>query len=421
MCNAFYYERGGCETYAFALSRELAEHGHEIVPFSMSHQRNFHSEYEDYFVGNVEFSELSRGFDPTRRLRAAARVLYSNEAKKKVKRLIEDTKPDLAHVHNIAHHLSPSILAGIKQYGLPIVQTLHDYKLVCPSTLLYSGGRVCERCRNNRYYYAILRRCKRDSLAASALAALELYLHRAMRIYDDNVDVFIAPSRFLREKMMEFNMDGRKIVHIPQLIDAQAYAPRYEPGDYFIYFGRLSVEKGVYTLIEAMRRFGSGKLYIAGEGPQRAELERQAAGAGDITFLGYVPRDKLMELVRGAMFAVIPSECYDNAPMSVYEAFALGKPVVGSRIGGIPELIGHGENGLLFEPGDAGDLAEKIAHMHTHSAVIAGMGKNARERLEREHSRARHYRAIMGVYERLMKARSSSPPREDGRVGSSTR
>jgi glycosyltransferase involved in cell wall biosynthesis len=369
----------------------------------MSHERNIHSEYEDYFVGNVEFSEVSRAFDLPRSLKAAIRVLYSNEAKKKVKRLIADTRPDLAHVHNIAHHLSPSILVGIKQYGLPVVQTLHDYKLICPSTLLFSGGRVCERCRRNRYYNAILRRCKRDSLAASALATLELYVHRAMRIYEKNVDVFIAPSRFLRDKMIEFKMDGRKIVHIPQLIDAGAYAPSYEHRDYFIYFGRLSVEKGVYTLIEAVRKLGSAKLYIAGEGPLRAELERRATGARDITFLGYVPRDKLMGLVRDAMFAVIPSECYDNAPMSVYESFALGKPVVGSRIGGIPELIEHGENGLLFEPGDADDLAEKIDYMRAHPSRIPEMGKSARDRLEREHGRVRHYEAVMDVYSGLLK------------------
>jgi glycosyltransferase involved in cell wall biosynthesis len=403
MCNAFYYERGGCETYAFALSRELIRHGHEIVPFSMSHPRNFHSEYEDYFVENVEFSEVSRGFDPARSLRAAARVLYSMEAKKKIERLIEDTGPDLAHVHNIAHHLSPSVLVGMKRHGLPVVQTLHDHKLICPSTLLFSGGQVCERCKHSRFYNAVLRRCKRDSLAASALAALELYLHRAMRIYEKNVDVFIAPSRFLRDKMIEFKMDGRKIVHIPQLIDAGAYSPSYDHGDYFIYFGRLSVEKGVYTLIEAMRRLNGAKLYVAGEGPLKAELESRAAGAGDVRFLGYVPHEKLMDLVRNAMFAVIPSECYDNAPMSVYESFALGKPVVGSRIGGIPELIEHGENGLLFEPGDADGLAERIDYLRANRSRIPEMGRSARERLEREHSGARHFEAVTGVYRELLR------------------
>jgi glycosyltransferase involved in cell wall biosynthesis len=368
----------------------------------MLDDRNLPSDYEKYFVENVDFSEVSQDVNLARRFKAATRVVYSLEAKKNVRRLIENTKPNLAHVQNIAHHLSPSILPGIKKYGLPVVQTLHDYKLICPSTLLFCGGSICERCKYRRYYNAILHRCKRDSLGASALAALELYTHRFLRIYEKNVDMFVAPSRFLRDKMIEFKMDGRKIVHIPQLIDADAYTPSYEHKDYLIYFGRLSVEKGVYTLIKAVRKLGSAKLLIAGEGPLKRDLENYAGDAGNIEFLGYVAHEKLKELVRDAMFTVIPSECYDNAPMSVYESFAMGKPVVGSKIGGIPELIEHRVNGLLFEPGNAEDLAENIDYLLKQKSLIPQMGKSGRERLEREHSRARHYEAIMDVYSKLL-------------------
>jgi glycosyltransferase involved in cell wall biosynthesis len=402
MPNAFYYERGGCEVYTFALSKELAEHGHEVVPFSMSDERNFPSEYEEYFVDNIDFSEVSADLNFSRRIKAAIRVLYSNEAKRKIRRLIERTDPDLAHVHNIAHHLSPSILVGIKQFGLPIVQTLHDYKLICPSTLLFCGGRVCERCKYKKYYNAVIHRCKRGSIGASALAALELYVHRVMRIYEDNVDVFIAPSRFLRDKMIEFRMDGRKIVHIPQLIDTAAYAPQYEGRDYLVYYGRLSGEKGLHTLVDALRLLRNAKLYIAGEGPLKSDLESRAADVKGIRFLGYVEHEKLKELVRNAMFVVVPSECYENAPMSVYEASALGKPVVGSRIGGIPELIEDGVTGLLFEPGNAEDLAGKIEHLLGNRSLIPQMGESARDRLERRHGKGRHYEAITNVYESLL-------------------
>lgn len=402
MCNAFHYNRGGSETYTFALSRELAEHGHEVIPFSMSHERNVPSEYEEYFVSNVDFSEVSGGPSLTRSLKAAMRVLYSREAKTKIRRLIEKTRPDLAHIQNIAHHLSPSILSGIKQYDLPIVQTLHDYKLICPSTLLFSGGQVCERCKDGKYYNAVIHRCKRDSLAASALAALELYVHRFMRIYENNVDVFIAPSRFLRDKMIEFGIDGRKIVHIPQLIDVGAYTPRYDHEDYLVYFGRLSGEKGGRVLIEAVKKLGSAKLYVAGEGPRKRELEDYAQDTNSITFLGYVPHEKLKELVRNAMFVVIPSEWYENGPMSLYEAFALGKPVIGSRIGGVPELIEHGANGLLFEPGNADDLREKINYLLEHKPLIPQMGRAARDKVEREYNVARHYEAMMDVYKRVL-------------------
>lgn len=405
MCNAFYYERGGCEIYTFALSRELEAHGHTVVPFSMSHERNLPSEYERYFVSNIDFSDVSQASGLSSKIRAAARVLYSSEAKSKIQSLIEKTKPDLAHLHNVAHHLSPSILPGIKRYGLPIVQTLHDYKLICPSTLLFSGGEICERCRGKRYYNAILRRCKRGSVGASVLAAIELYAHRLSRIYENNVDVFVAPSRFLRDKMMEFKMDGREIIHIPQLIDVGTYSPCYEHQDYLIYFGRLSAEKGVCTLLEAMRRLRGARLYVAGEGPLKRDLMGQVADARNIEFLGHVPHNELKGLVKNAMFAVVPSECYDNAPMSVYEAFALGKPVIGSRIGGIPELIQHGENGLLFEPGNAGDLADTIDYLAGHKSLIQHMGKNARAGLEQRHSKAKHYEAVTNVYRKLLRGK----------------
>ncbi len=407
MCNAFHYERGGSEVYTFALSRELERRGHEVIPFSMSDERNHPSAYEEFFVSNADFSELPRGLDSARNLRTAGRVLYSLEAKRKVLRLIERTSPGIAHVHNIAHHLSPSILSGIRSQGLPIVQTLHDYKLVCPNSLLFCRGRVCERCRRRRYYQAVIQRCKRDSLMASALAAIELYSHKLMGIYENNVDVFIAPSEFLRHTMIRFGIQPGKIVHIPQFIDVEAYTPRYDHEDYFLYFGRLSSEKGVRVLVNATKKLAGAKMFVAGEGPLRQQLERLAGDTDSIRFLGYVRRDGLKELVRNSMFVVVPSECYENAPMSVYEAFALGKPVIGSRIGGIPELIEPDSDGLLFEPGDADDLADKMRHLLEHKSVIRQMGKAARDKVEKKYSAVVHLEAVMNLYQGF--ARSPMP------------
>ena len=402
MCNAFYYERGGSESYTFALTAEFVKRGHEVVPFSMKHERNLPSEYEKFFVSNVDFTAFAGGFKWARKISSAGRVLYSVEARRRVASLIEATKPDIAHVHNIAHHLSPSILPVIKAHGIPIVQTLHDYKLICPNTLLFFGGHTCVRCKGGKYYRSVLSRCKKNSVLASALAALELHVHRLLRIYEKNVDVFICSSRFLRDTMIDFGIDQRKLVHIPNFVDVEAYAPAPTRQDHIVYFGRLSLEKGVDTLIDAVRELPGATLYITGEGPQRAELEALAEGADNVKFVGHVEQRVLRELVGGAMFVVIPSLCYENAPMSVYEAFALGVAVVGSRIGGIPELIKDGETGLLFHPGDSEDLRDKIQSMLADKPRAIAMGAKARQRAGNEFGAARHYDAVMRVYRGLL-------------------
>lgn len=399
--NKFYHIRGGSDRYFFELARLQEGKGHQVIPFSMHHERNRSTPYAPFFVSRIEFFEDGRALHS---LRAALRVLYSWEAGQNICRLVEATKPEIAHLHIICHQISPSILPSLKRYGLPVVQTLHEYKRICPTYSLVAHGRICERCKGHRYYQAVLQRCNRGSLAASLLNCLEMYLHKSLHIYEKNIDLFITPSDFMRRKMIEFGMAGRKIVHIPNFIQASRYQPSYRYGGYFLYVGRLIEIKGLFTLLKAMKRIRGSKLYIVGEGELRPQLERYAIRAGmeNIRFLGYRSGEELNSLIRNSMFTVLPSEWYENFPMAIMESLALGKPVIGARIGGIPELIEEGVDGLLFQPGEVEDLTVKINRLLEKKHLLAEMGKAGRDKIERKYGAEEHYRHMMELYSRVL-------------------
>lgn len=403
MVNSFHYYRGGSERCFFELSAALERLGHEVVPFSMQHPNNLPSEYDDYFLSYMDFpSKLGKGSSLKDKWQVAERVIYSREARDKIARLIELTKPDIAHVHGIAHETSPSILPAIKQAGIPVVQTLHDYKLMCPNTNFVSQGEVCERCKGHRYYNVVRRRCKRGSLAASALAAVEMTVHKTLHIYERNVDTFIAPSQFLKEKLHEYGIRNQ-VVNVPNGLDLDRFEPCYTPENYFVFFGRLVNVKGVQTLLEAMRHVPDGKLIIAGSGDLEDELKQFARvhNLHNVEFLGHV-NSGLVELIQRAAFSVVPSEWYENYSMSVIESLACGTPVVGARIGGIPEQVHDGINGLLFESGNAVELAEKINAMLADPAKTIEMGHNGRAQVEQQNSLDIYTRRTIDVYEDLL-------------------
>ncbi len=405
MCNSFYYLRGGVERCFFDLQKLLEAHGHQTIPFCMHHERNFPTPYSRYFVSSIDFpSLLEQRNGLLTRLRVAERVLYSGEARWQMERLLADVHPDIAHVQEIDHEISPSILPVLRAAGIPVVQTLHDYKQLCPNTNFVSHGQVCERCRGRRYYHAVLRRCKRGSLSASLLAGLETSFHQLLRIWDRNVDVFIVPSRFLQRKLAEHGFRGR-VVLLPHFVDLDRFQPRYEPGDYLLYFGRLVDLKGVRTLLEAMRHVRpSARLVVAGDGELEAELRATAQqhGLSNVTFAGYLATDELIPLVQRAICTVFPSECYENYPLAVVESLACGTPVIGSDIGGIPDLVEDGVSGLLFESGNARQLAERIESLLADPQRAVEMGRNGRRQVEANNDPQHHYRQLMALYQSLL-------------------
>jgi len=411
MVNSFYYMRGGGERYTFDLSALLEAHGHQVIPFSMEHAQNFPSEYDDYFVSAIDFPTEMAKRDPKSMARVMERIMYSREAKGKMERIIADTQPDLVHVNGFIHEFSTSILPPMKAAGLPVTQTLHDYKIVCPNTTFVSNDEVCERCLGHRYYNVVRHRCKRGSLAASLLAGVEMYFHEFMNTYEANVDVFQSPSEFLRRKVIEHGV-RKPVVVIPHFFDPNNFQPHYEPENYVVYVGRLVKVKGIMTLLQAMEKTPQTHLYVAGSGELEPEMRRFIADRGltNVTLLGHLKTDELQNLVQRALANVLPSEWYENYSATLRESLACGTPVIGANIGGIPEQVTDGWNGYLFEPGNADELAEKIQRLVANPALAIEMGRNGRRQVEIVNSPETHYRQVYEVYDSLLRGEPVSQP-----------
>lgn len=406
LVNKFLYRRGGSETVLFDTADILEKYSHDVVFFSMQHPQNIESSHSRYFVSHVDFAEV-RGF--LNSLRMAGRVLYSVEARRKMEHMIKKERPDIVHLHNIHHQLSPSILHTLKNYDRPVVMTLHDYKMVCPVYTMLARDGICERCRNGRFYQCLLKKCAKGSFFRSLVSTAEMYLHRQLLHTDRIVDLFISPSQFLRAKLTEMGFRG-SIRHLPNSIDVNEYSPSYSFTEQsIVYFGRLSAEKGLLTLIDAVDGLPL-TCKIIGEGPLRPTLEGQARQRGikNLLFLGHMDHDQLKRELSGAMFVVAPSEWYENNPVSIIEAFACGKPVVAAQIGGIPELVEHQKTGLLFSSGDVDGLRDGIMQLSASPDCISDYGRNARARAEKYFSRTRYAEDLLGIYrEAILKHETS--------------
>lgn len=399
LANKYFHIKGGAENSFFQTAALLREKEHEISFFSMKHPRNFSSEYDKYFISNVDYEDHSA----RNIIKASGRILYSFEAKKKISQLVEDEKPDLVHLNNIYHQISPSILHSIKKQKIPIVMSLRDYKLVCTSYSMFANDEICEECANKKYYSCFLKKCVKDSRSKSLLNAFEMYLHHKMLHIYDLVDAFISPSNFLIKKVNEMGFK-RRIEYLPNFVDLKDFTPCYEHSERSVcYVGRLSKEKGIETLMNAVKGVDI-HLKIIGDGPLMETLmnKKNTEKFHNITFLGFKSGDEIKNETRNTMAVVVPSEWYENNPRSAIEAFASGKPVIGSRIGGISELVRDNETGLTFESGDVGDLREKIQYMLDNPSEVRRMGQNARVFVEQELNTEKHYRRLMEIYNSVL-------------------
>ena len=396
LANKFFYEKGGAEKSLFETARLLQGKGHQTRFFSMHHFRNRHCADAAHFVSEVDYDDTRWSM----KLKSAARMLYSLEATRKLGGLLDEHRIDVAHLNNIYHQISPSILHTLRRRGIPTVMSLRDYKVVCGSYQMLAQGQPCEACTGGRYFQATAKRCVKDSLAASLLTSVEMVLHHRVLDLYRLVDVFIAPSAFLGRKVREMGFKGR-VVHLPNFVSGlDTVLPRFGSSQpRLVYFGRLGREKGLATLMRAVKGLPVS-LEVIGEGPLREPLQAlaQQESITNVEFAGYMSGGRLDRHVAAAMAVVVPSEWYENNPRSVIEAFALGKPVVGARIGGIPELVRHGDTGLTFAPGSVEDLRHQIEHLLTHPAEVREMGRRGRHLVETELSPERHYEGLMQVY-----------------------
>lgn len=397
--NNYYYYRGGAETVFLEQNRMLEALGWEVAPFAMHHAENLTTPWSRYFVDEIEFGGA---YSVAQKLLRAQKVIYSFEARRKLGRLIDELRPDVAHAHNIYHHISPSILGLLERRGIPTVMTLHDLKIACPAYNMLASDGVCERCKGGHLYNVVVQRCIKGSAMLSSVVLAEAVLHRLIGSYRSGVSRFVVPSQFYVSKLTQWGAPSHLFRHVPNFVDVSRYQPRFAVGDGFLYLGRLSREKGLATLIRAAAAAGC-RVSIAGTGPQLEELRALARETrANVAFLGYLTGAALHEEVRGARAVLLPSECYENAPMSVLEAYALGKPVIGARIGGIPELIREGETGLTFSSGDVASLTAALQSFMMRSRTdIEEMGRNGRRWVEAEFTADLYRDRLLDIYREL--------------------
>lgn len=397
--NNYHYRRGGSDVVYLEHAALFENIGWSNAYFSMHHPKNLASEWSQYFVEELEFGH---SYSPWQKIVMAAKSIYSFEAKDKISRLIDDFSPDIAHSHCIYHHLSPSILPVLKERGIPSVMTAHDLKIACPAYKMLNNSGICEKCKSGSVLNVVKNRCIRGSLAASAIVSVESAIQRHFEIYKNNLDTVVVPSKFFMNKFVEWGWPVDKFEYIPNYVDTDLFAPIYEPGKYFLYFGRLAPEKGIITLMKAAAQAGVS-LKIVGTGPIEHELKQlQSEINGEIEFLGYKSGIELYELIQQAKAIVLPSEWYENAPMSVLESFAMGKPVIGANIGGIPEMVLNNHTGWIFKSGDIEQLKELLANVDSLSAnSIIQVGRQAREHVATNFSRRHYVESTLSLYSRL--------------------
>lgn len=390
LANKFFHLNGGSETVFFQERDFLLGQGHDVVDFSMADERNLPSPYADFFVPNTSYNS---GGIITQKLQHAISFVHSSVAVHKIEELILREKPQIAHLHNIYHQLTPSIIPVLKNHNVKVALTLHDYKLVCPSYLALKDEAICNACAGGKFWNAFTMNCQNSHMRGLLLSA-EAMFHKWQKSYDA-VDLFLAPSRFLANLVGQ-RIPQEKIKVLRNGIDVDNYQPSYADQGYGLYFGRLSKEKGVKTLLRAHQNLKTNlPLKIVGTGPLEEELRREYP---ELDFLGYQHGQALQDLIANAAFVVVPSEWYENCSMVVLEAMAFGKPIIGSRIGGIPEQIEDGKTGLLFEMSNTAELAEKMEILAGNAELRNQMGRAARRKLEQEYSLAEHNHELLDIY-----------------------
>jgi glycosyltransferase involved in cell wall biosynthesis len=383
LAHTYYRIRGG-EDVVFESERDLLRsYGHWVVTF-IRHNESLAAR-----------SSLANTFD----------TIWSPSVYRDLLTLLRREKPDIVHFHNTFPAISPSAYYACRDAGIPVVQTLHNYRLVCPGALLVRNGLLCEDCLRKKIPWpGVLHGCWQGSALRTGAVATMLSVHRFLHTWDELVDRYIVLSNFLRQKLMSGGLPVHKFVVKPNFVFPDP-GPGEHEGGYALFAGRLSQEKGVWTLLNAWRSLPNIPLKIAGDGPLRHELEQFAKqnGLSKVSFIGKVPRQQVFELMQQAKVLVVPSEVPETFGMMVVEAFACGLPVVATPEGALSEIIREGHTGFFFRTVDANMLAGKIRWAWNHPAVLEQIGFNARDEYEQKYTAERNYQSLMTIYKSLSK------------------
>jgi glycosyltransferase involved in cell wall biosynthesis len=397
--NKYNFPFSGTETYLFELMQMLQSAGHRVALFSMANAQGTHSGFEEHLVPHLDFKN-ARGLWTQAKL--AGHAVYSRQVRRALREFLGEFHPDVAHVRNTYHHLSPSVFWELHEKNVPVLYHLNDFKIICPSYNLVSRGAACDRCRGGHFWHVLGSGCY-DGPSPIVLAA-EAYFHKWLGTYRKCVDRFLAPSRFVREKLIANGFEPGKVdvqYHFQRW--PQQVPPQPGPDAPILYFGRLSPEKGLVHLLDAMARLPGVLLKIAGDGPQKAELVSavQRLQLSNVQFLGQVQPGELPPLIASAQFTVLPSLAYETLGKTILESYAQSRPVIATDLGSRREFVSGGNTGILYPAGDSQSLAAAISFLTEHRALAAEMGAAGRNLLAKQHSPEKHYATLMDLYQNL--------------------
>lgn len=378
---------------------EYQQPGGEDVVFRLEHQllTSFGHQVGTYKRTNHEISRYSI----FRRLLLIKQIIWAEDTRQDICRILRKEKPDIVHVHNTFTQTSPSIYAQCREAGVPVVQTLHNFRLLCPAATFYRNGHVCDECVTQSLRRSVVHGCYRNSRLATAAVASMLATHRRLHTWNNNINGYIALTEFARQKFICGGFPPEKLFVKPNFV-APDPGLGTQRGGYALFVGRLSTEKGLRTLLRAWTRFRKTiPLSIIGDGPLSAELKNYAAGASlsSVSFLGRLDHDETQRAIKDALFLVVPSECYENFPMTIVEAFASGTPVICSRLGAMQEVVRDHHTGLHFEPNNCDHLADKVAWAWAHPARMRAMGMAARKEYELKYTAEKNHTRLMEIYQ----------------------
>jgi len=386
-----FYRQAGGEDVVFQSEKRLLERaGHAVIPYVRS---------------NMELKEDSL----VDRIGIVAGMIWSQESRQRFAAILDAERPDVVHVHNTFMVISPSIYPACSERGIPVVQTLHNFRLLCPASSFFRNGMVCEECLNHSLFRSVLHGCYRNSRQASGAVAAMLAAHRALGTWQKSVTRYIALTHFGKEKFVRAGFPADKIVVKPNFVDPDP-GERLRAGEYALFVGRIDETKGTRVLLDAWNRLPAKyPLQVVGDGPDRQWMEAQARALrlSEVIFRGRLSRDEAVEAVKGARFTIMPSTWYETFGLCIIESFACGTPVLCSRLGAMSDVVDDQVTGLHFNPSDPEDIAKKVEWAWNHPLELAWMGRRARQKYESEYTAAKNYSQLMKVYEQAIAACAS--------------
>lgn len=406
--NQCHYRRGGADVVYLETGKLFESKGHQIAYFSTANSKNETTSYDQYFLKNIDLRKASL-FEKVRHVRE---YLYNKEAVEKLKQLITDFRPDVAHIHLFYASLSVSVLETLKNYNIPIVHTIHDYRLLCPvDTLLDTNKQVCEKCAQGGLFYCMLSRCSEKNIFHSTVVNFERLFWHYFKSPLHFIDHFHFVSQFCMQKHINYLPELKSKSSFHYNFSKITKEPSENSESYYLYYGRLAFQKGVLTLVHAWKEMPDNlKLKIVGTGSHEKQVQRyiKKFSLNNIELLGYKTGNELTTLIQSSHFVLVPSEWYENNPMTIIEAYKLGVPVIGANIGGIPELIQSKKTGFIFEPKNKNSLIKTLIKSKALCREeYAAMVQNCKAFADQYFSSDSNYEYLLSVFNSVLKLKKA--------------